>query len=189
MVLRLPLQLHPDSGGDALSGIEVEVARTGPRRLLAEFRLLGGTRHVKWPKPGEPVRADELWRQTCLEVFLRPGDEEGYLEFNLTPAGQWAAYRFSGYRQGMEIATEIDEPGIVGGEESRQPLSSSLKFELRLDRAVWLPLHLPWRLGLSAIIEDKQGRVSYWALAHPPGKPDFHHPSCFTLQLPAARPA
>ena len=29
--------------------------------------------------------------------------------------------------------------------------------------------------------------MSYWALAHPPGKPDFHHPDCFALELPAAR--
>jgi hypothetical protein len=41
----------------------------------------------------------------------------------------------------------------------------------------------PWRVGLSAVIEDTSGRKSYWALAHPPGKPDFHHEDCFAHEL------
>jgi hypothetical protein len=44
-------------------------------------------------------------------------------------------------------------------------------------------LNGPWHLGLSAIVEDTNGGKSYWALAHPPGKPDFHHADCFTLEL------
>ena len=43
----------------------------------------------------------------------------------------------------------------------------------------------PWRLGLSAVLEAKDGTKSYWALAHPPGdQPDFHHPDCFAARLP-----
>ena len=43
-----------------------------------------------------------------------------------------------------------------------------------------------WQVGLSAVIEAKDGSRSYWALAHPPGKPDFHHRDCFALRLPPA---
>ena len=39
------------------------------------------------------------------------------------------------------------------------------------------------RLGLSAVIEATDGSLSYWALRHPPGKPDFHHIDAFDLQL------
>ena len=46
---------------------------------------------------------------------------------------------------------------------------------------------LPWRLGLSAVIEeqgpDDTHVKSYWALAHFADKPDFHHPGAFTLEL------
>jgi hypothetical protein len=35
------------------------------------------------------------------------------------------------------------------------------------------------RLGLSALIEDSDGGKSFWALAHPPGAPDFHHADNF----------
>jgi hypothetical protein len=41
-----------------------------------------------------------------------------------------------------------------------------------------------WRLGLSAVLEEKDGTKSYWALAHPnPDKPDFHLADCFTAKL------
>jgi hypothetical protein len=39
------------------------------------------------------------------------------------------------------------------------------------------------RLGLSAVVEATDGGLSYWALRHPPGKPDFHHIDAFALQL------
>jgi hypothetical protein len=42
----------------------------------------------------------------------------------------------------------------------------------------------PWRLGVSAVIEETSGRKSYWALTHTPGKADFHHADGFSLTLP-----
>jgi hypothetical protein len=42
-----------------------------------------------------------------------------------------------------------------------------------------------WELGVSAILEEKDGTKSYWALAHPTGdKPDFHDRACFAAHLP-----
>jgi hypothetical protein len=52
-----------------------------------------------------------------------------------------------------------------------------------LDRLSRLPRNVLWRLGLSALIEETSGRKSYWALAHPPGKPDFHHADCFAHEF------
>jgi hypothetical protein len=34
------------------------------------------------------------------------------------------------------------------------------------------------------VIEETSGGKSYWALAHPPGKPDFHHADGFVYELP-----
>jgi hypothetical protein len=35
------------------------------------------------------------------------------------------------------------------------------------------------------VIEAIDGTLSYWALAHAPGSPDFHHLDCFALELAA----
>ena len=42
-------------------------------------------------------------------------------------------------------------------------------------------------LAVSAVIEETDGTKSFWALRHPPGPPDFHHPDCFALTLPAPK--
>jgi hypothetical protein len=33
------------------------------------------------------------------------------------------------------------------------------------------------------VIEEADGRRSYWALHHPGPEPDFHHPDCFVAKL------
>jgi hypothetical protein len=46
----------------------------------------------------------------------------------------------------------------------------------------------PLRVGVAAVIEEADGQLTYWALAHPSAQPDFHHRLGFVLQvgLPAA---
>jgi len=39
------------------------------------------------------------------------------------------------------------------------------------------------RLGVTAVIEDRRGGLSYWALHHSAEKPDFHHPDSFVLEV------
>jgi hypothetical protein len=79
----------------------------------------------------------------------------------------------------MNSAVELTTPLI----ETRP---SSTRYELlaalQLDQ-VGLPAEATWRVGISAIVEEVDGSKSYWALAHPEGKPDFHHADCFTLEL------
>jgi len=64
---------------------------------------------------------------------------------------------------------------------------SSDQFELtatvHLDGLTPLCDAVALRLALAAVIEDHRGGLSYWALEHPPGEPDFHHPDSFTLDL------
>ena len=38
-------------------------------------------------------------------------------------------------------------------------------------------------LALAAVIEDEAGALSYWALRHAAGVPDFHHPDAYALEL------
>ncbi len=188
--MRLPLILHPDSRCDAISRLEVEVNRLGARRLFLRFLPDPGFRHIRVPRRimRPPERRDELWRHTCFEAFVRAGDGEAYCEFNLSPNGDWAAYGFSGYRSGMEVLKEVGAPG-PDPFFREEPSPAAVTAVLELEKLVSLPLYEPWHVGLSAVIEERNGRISHWALVHPPGAPDFHHRDCFALELPAARPA
>ena len=128
------------------------------------------------PKLFEPWRADELWRATCFEAFLQPVGEKSYREWNFAPAANWAAYDFPAYREGM-IRAEVGSPPYIRMEDNFTWWTVGATIATDADTR--------WRLGLSAILEEKDGTKSYWALAHPAGdKPDFHDPVCFAAQLP-----
>ena len=171
---------HPDIPSTAVDRLEVEVGR-GETTLTLRYQLFGNLSRIRLPDFERQGRADGLWRSTCFEAFVKPEVGDGYLECNF--AGfQWATYRFSGYREGLTEAA-VQPWAIEGGIDW-------LSVEIEPGRFARPDLPAPdWRVGLSAVIEDVDGGISYWALAHPPGKPDFHHPDSFALILPPPEPA
>jgi hypothetical protein len=180
--MRLSLKLHPDSLGSAVTRVEAEALWGGAGNLVLSYFVTGRISELCLPPNAAATRTDGLWQHTCFEAFVRRSPGLGYYEFNFSPSLQWAAYRFSTYRDGMCIATEISAPRIETQSGSKH---CALHASLALDHAK-LPGDGPLRLGLSAIIEEKSGRKSYWALAHRSGKPDFHHPDCFAGELSPA---
>ena len=181
--MRQALSLHPQSTvAQGAARVEVDVARPRPGALVLNYVLTGVMAELYLPPPTGPARTDELWRRTCFEAFVAALPGAAYFEFNFSPSTQWAAYRFSGYREGMCVADEIAAPLIEVETTDRR---CELRVSLDLDRASLLAGDAVWRLGLSAVIEAANGRTSYWALAHPPGKADFHHAAAFACDLPA----
>jgi hypothetical protein len=173
--VRVSLELHPDSRCDAVTGIDVELFRPRPGALALRYTVVGTIPEVAIPPAVEPERADGLWRHSCFEAFIQTVGP-GYWEFNFSPSSRWAAYTFSSYREGMA------EAGVSPPRIETHEAADSYQLRAELDG---LPTET-LQIGLSAVIEERNGRKSYWALAHPHGKADFHHPDCFTLQLPAA---
>jgi hypothetical protein len=170
---------HPTTPCDAVQRIEVDAARPAPGRLQLTYTLVGALGELALPSLGRPVRVDELWRATCFEAFVQPGGGQGYLELNLAPSRAWAAYAFDSYRDGMRDA-EVAAPTIeVRVADDRLDLRAEVDFSPFPDVAT-----PPWWLAISAVIEETSGRKSYWALAHPPDRPDFHAPAGFVLDLP-----
>ena len=167
---------HPDTSA-GIGGISVEIIPSNEGWLLT-WRI-EGAEALLLPQRSSAERRDGLWQTTCFELFVQ-GADEGYVEFNFSPSGAWAAYRFTGYREGM---TPLDMPSpVIALEQSGERLALTVT----LDASALPPM--PWKIGLSAVIEEQDGTKSYWALAHPPGKPDFHHRACFALELPAPKP-
>ncbi|HEY6023999.1 MAG TPA: DOMON-like domain-containing protein [Pseudolabrys sp.] len=178
--MRQQLILHPDSRSAAVTQIEVEIARPRAENLVLSYIVTGNMSGIRMPPATAGGRSDELWRHTCFEAFIRVSKATGYYELNFSPSRQWAAYWFSNYRNGMRAADEISGLPI---ETRSEPALYTLQTSLDLGRFSSLPRDGSWRLGLSALIHDTSGRRSYWALAHPPGKPDFHHADCFANEF------
>jgi hypothetical protein len=178
--MRRALSLHPDSRAPAVRRVEVEVARPRASALLLRYIVSGDMAALALPAVTAPARTDELWRHTCFEVFLRPSASALYYEFNFAPSTQWAGYRFDSYRSGMRATEVVGAPRI---EVERAAERFALQVTLHWNQSSELARAEPWRLGLSAVLEAVDGGKSYWAVAHPPGQPDFHHADCFALEL------
>ena len=172
------LQCHPLSEKGFVDAIAVHVDRAEAGRLQIKYTLHGLIDGIDFPEATQPKRTHELWKHTCFELFCGRADDGSYVEFNFAPSGQWAAYAFTGYRDGMtELACAPPHINCTAGKGI---------FEMTV--TVDLPESLRTvdvMAGLSAVIADKHGRTAYWALAHPPGRADFHHKDCFALQLKA----
>jgi hypothetical protein len=174
------LTAHPSTPNRAVRSLGVQVRAQEPSILVFQYLLDADMSRVCVPPSGAGGRADALWKHTCFEAFVAPAKGHGYLEFNFSPSLDWAIYRFSAYREGMSPAEIGGDPEISvrrGGDglEFQSAVCLENLADLRDAR------HL--RIALAAVIEDENGGLSYWGLRHPPGKPDFHHPNGFALEV------
>jgi hypothetical protein len=171
---------HPATDCDPIRRIGVEMSRA--REALAlSYRIEGAVSRLSLPEAGPPQRADGLWQHSCFEAFLLADGGEGYLEFNFSPSGAWAAYRFSGRRSGRE-SPELVAPRM---EVRRGPDWLAMNIQLSLAGIADFAGAAPILAGLATVIEDERGSLSYWALVHGAPRPDFHDPATFTLRIPA----
>lgn len=173
---------HPASQCGGVREIAVCLDASPEGGLTLRFQLSGDLESLQLPDPRPSVRTDGLWRHTCFEAFIGQAAGSEYWEYNFSPSGAWAAYRFAAYREGMAPLMR-GKPPVLHREET----ADSLLLIASLDLS-WMNLSAPkpLRLGLAAVIEDRARSLSWWALAHPGEKPDFHHPDSFVVELDMA---
>src|SRR6516225_10806837 len=98
------LKLHPESPSFAVSNIEVAVTRPSVDDLVLSYTVTGKMNEVRMPPVMPAGRADELWRHTCFEAFVRASSGAAYYEFNFARSNLWAASRFTVSRFGVSEA-------------------------------------------------------------------------------------
>jgi len=152
---------HPEAPPGAIHSIDGELERL-QGGAIATFRVCGDIASLVIPVPATPERTDGLWRTTCFELFVA-GEGAGYREFNFSPSGKWAAYEFDDYRDGMRNALAEMETEIY---QTNNALDFSAKVKAEFPN--------PVLVGLTAVIEEVGGAISYWSTAFAPGRPDFH---------------
>ena len=174
------LLAHPNTPNESIRRLAACAELVGPDLLRFHYILEAIPGRVRVPLPAANAgRADELWTHTCFEAFVGGPQSPGYLELNFSPSGQWGAYRFDSYRQGM-LPASLDSPPRLTLRRDEERLE--LQAEVRLQGTA-AAAGRSLRIALSAVVEDREGRLSYWALRHPSGRPDFHHPESFSLAL------
>lgn len=179
-----PLELipHPSTPCPGVQRLTVAVDRVSADLLVLCYEVEGDLDELVLPPQARSQRADGLWQNTCFEAFLRASAAPAYVELNLSPSSEWAVYAFDSYRQGM-TAIEADPPPRIVCRRHSDRLVADVDVHLgALDERYRGELDA----ALSAVLKNRHGATSYWALAHPAGKPDFHHADGFALRVSAA---
>lgn len=159
---------HPAGADVGVRALECVLSR-GAGGWQLRYALRGDVGRLAVPVPSAaPQARDGLWQHTCFEAFAARPDEAGYWEFNFSPSGDWAAYAFASERVRCAVQPPVQAPRI-----QCVRAADALRVE------VWLPdwVQAPqgaWQWGLSAVLEDTQGALAYWALHHAKAQPDFH---------------
>lgn len=183
----IPLRAHPGTPGEAVLRLAARAELVRPHSLRFHYLLEAQPERIRIPAPvPDGGRADQLWARTCFEAFIACDESSQYLELNFSPSGEWAAYGFQSYRHGM--APALEEAPRLALRRGAKRLELEAEVSLRgtpqaPDAGAGAPEEVRLRISLSAVVEDREGRLSYWALRHPPGRPDFHHPDTFSLAL------
>ena len=185
----VPLALHAQCQPGPVRTLSVSGTLHRSGSLGLEYRMSAALERVRLtPSTCHAQRRDELWRHTCFELFAARERAAPYCEFNFTPAGDWAAYAFDGYRSArrdaaqrrIEVTTRASADGLL-----RVRATLDLGAALELDAAMLAAAG--WRINCAAVIEDIDGTLSYWAVHHPRAQPDFHEREGFRIALAAPR--
>lgn len=139
-------------------------------RLHVRYSVQGDAENILLPDVTIPARKDDLWRASCFEFFLALPDRPEYWEFNMSPSSEWNVYLMDAYRQvNMREETKIrDLPFKFRKEDGGYSL------DISVDLRSIIQAEQELQVGITAIIQTKNGGESYWALAHPGTQADFH---------------
>jgi hypothetical protein len=126
-----------------------------------------------------PTRKDDLWKATCFEFFITIPNQPQYWEFNMSPSGDWNAYKMDAYRR-IGFREEISIKQIQF--EVRKDAS---EFFLNANVGLNPIIHHDDTLnvGITAVTQTKDKLESYWALAHPGPQADFHLRESFLIHM------
>lgn len=162
--------------------MEVSACLAEAGGLAVCYRLRGDLAAIRIPDAASSSASDGLWQHTCLEAFVAAVDSLEYREFNFSPSGQWASYRFYASRH-----RDISFIPPVAPQIAFQQCSDGFRLDALIAPEL-LPAGAILNIGLTAVIEARDGSKSYWALTHCAAQPDFHLRQSFLLTLQRPTP-
>jgi hypothetical protein len=178
MSLSFELVPLPDSKIPEIK-ITGSVAREG-NELTVKYSLSGKIDDILFPALNlRPGRKRALWLATCFEFFLAFPGQPQYWEFNLSPSGDWNAFRMDSYRQvGFREEELIQSPRL----DIRNG-TNCFQLQAVTDLTPILGQEELIQVGITSVIKGCDGHETYWALTHLASQADFHLRESFSLQL------
>ena len=120
-----------------------------------------------------PQFTNDLWKNTCFELFVSQEGTERYIEWNFSLNGNWAQYAFCKYRTPIEISPA---PPRIDSNHSENQIT--LIAEVDIPRT-FFPDSANFLVGISTVLENIEGELGYYAIHHNHNHPDFHNRAHF----------
>jgi hypothetical protein len=154
--------------------------------LYISYKLSGDLSSIDLGE-GKPhhSRVLKLWEKTCFELFIQNSKKE-YVEFNFSPVFEWNSFYFEKKGDPLKEFQKMDGVKldillsldvfhlIVEIDKKKFPVNFFDKSENGV-------FHLS--AGITGVVKEKSGRLSYWALEHADQRPNFHHPDSFKYKF------
>lgn len=122
------------------------------------------------------ARVIKLWEKSCFELFMKNA-EDNYIEFNFSPEFEWNCFYFAKKGDALAEYARMDLVKV-------DILLSLDVFHLivELDKKKFPENFFKGQLnaGITSVIKEKNGKLSYWALSHHDTRPNFHDFRSFT---------
>jgi len=141
-------------------------------KIVLSFVIKGKLFDYTFPKKYKLQRLDELWKETCFELFLA-GDDKSYYELNFSPSFGWNFYLLNAYRAEPKELEVLNEPKIKS--EKRED-EFSIYFELESKN---LNFEKFTHYNLATILLTKEKKRTFWAIKHLKDRADFHDRESF----------
>ncbi|MDD9952444.1 MAG: hypothetical protein OXT67_12860 [Zetaproteobacteria bacterium] len=115
------------------------------------------------------TRKEQLWQDTCFEMFIFDNTGDNYVELHNDGKGNWNHLSFSGYRTpGKQSVLKNFLPL-----ETKAYHTNQTSYTLQARWQVPQQMHISSQLKPACILYTAEG-PSYWSNRHAPGRPDFH---------------
>ena len=181
----VPFQLTPFQLTPFQKEPNQDISITGSVSLLSGELHMHYTLHqdtsspVLWPSAKQTAcRRDGIWQSTCMELFISTPSMQRYWEYNFCPSGDWNIYQLSGYRSNLQADANCRQPSIT---QRTQSGGYELAVITQLPAALVDQQELI--LAITAVVEQRNGQCSYWAMHHGGSEADFHRRDGFQLRL------
>ena len=138
------------------------------KNISINFTLTGEINPYIFNPPRLQTRKDELWKESCFELFLAHKNSPNYYELNISPSTEWNFYSFSDYKTDMKPNNYTSTPFITSSKSKNE---FRLSFDIELDEKI---LGDNLIFNLAVILLDKNGTRHFYSINRKDGNVNFH---------------
>jgi len=137
-------------------------------QLKLNYEIVGQLSKYNFPKKTKQQRADNLWLDTCFELFIADINKKEYWEINISPSTEWNSYHFTKYKKNMKKSYLFSTPCIkIKSNENKYKFS----FDSTMQKKI---LKKELQINICVIILDKNKKRNFYSINRRNSSPDFH---------------